>query len=70
MKLNDALCGIGAKEWATGGGCTALRFELPNGAYALLTDDADSNLGDGKSIMIGFYDRNGEAIAIFDATVI
>jgi|LakWasM116_HOW13_FD_contig_111_31109_length_1321_multi_11_in_0_out_0_1 hypothetical protein len=53
----------------TGGGCTALQLDTKDGGYIWLTDmDLSHELPTtaGKPFMMGFYDKEGEEIAIFN----
>jgi hypothetical protein len=57
----------GFAEWATGGGCKALRRELDGGHYLLLTDESGLDLpdpGDASSALLGRYDENGEELLV------
>jgi len=53
----------------TGGGCTALNLDTKDGGYIWLTDmDASHELPTvaGEPFVMGFYDKEGEEIAIFN----
>ena len=51
-------------QW-TGGGCTALEFTFTNACYLLITDHDGASIPATvyESVLLGFYDENGEQIA-------
>lgn len=57
----------GFTPYHTGGGCMALRRELENGDYLLLTDSDGSGIPtqeDAKTALLGRYTAEGVAVAV------
>ena len=46
---------LGFEEWSTGGGCTALGFERPDGQQCMVTNDATAPVC-GEGWDVGFYE--------------
>ena len=52
------------KATHTGGGCTALEMQLPNGYYIMITDDdASIPLVHETTCVMGLYNKNGDMIS-------
>lgn len=55
----------GFEGWASGGGCVALRKELDNGRYLLLTHSDGIDLPDATSDdLLGLYTQDGDPLAL------
>lgn len=56
----------GFKRHETGGGCTALILDLPNGDYLLITDEDGSSIPDlgDSTALLGRYTKDGNPIAV------
>lgn len=66
MSIAADLAACGFTEWAAGGGCVALRRELPFGAYILATDLDGGDVAElPDDWAVGLYDANAEALALF-----
>jgi hypothetical protein len=58
------LLALGFHVEHTGGGCTALRLDLPNGGYIMVTDELSHEITHG--ICIGIYRADDENVAFAD----
>lgn len=59
----EILGAMGFKEQNTGGGCTALRHDVDESRYILVTDgmDARSPTDESEAFTVGFYEDEEEA---------
>lgn len=61
--LVEKLKAQGFTEWNSGGGCTALRKDLENGAYVLVTD-AGAGMPSGRGpFIVGYYVEGEQKLA-------
>lgn len=61
------LAHIALDVYGTGGGCTALRAELPGGYYLLVTDNDLSVPVKGQPYVVGLYRPDGECCGYWEA---
>lgn len=56
--------GVRFEECETGGGCVALRGEMPDGTEVLITGYNEAYLPTRTDWSVGFYDEDGHQIAL------
>lgn len=56
--------GTPLSQWHSGGGCMALRGELPGGHHILITDAEGSALPGARDWAVGLYDPDGETLVV------